>query len=293
MLRPSTIPPERPVDPLTVEVLRMVVDCAGRLEVPIFVAGAMARDIVLYHLHGFDPERATSDLDFAVMVSNWSQFDRLKATLTAAGRFTESNAEQQSLLFDGVYRVDLVPFGEVAGATSVVAWPPHLHTVMNVMGYEEALEHALHVEVAHGLVVPVCSMASLAALKLFAWLDRRSETRKDALDFSLLLRRYGEVLGDRLYEGTVLEAVGYDRERAGARLLGQHAQAVLRTNATESLLAVLNDARERDALTVQIAAGLPHFEEPVDVAALWLEDFRLGLAEPSGSVRAGEEPTAS
>ena len=281
-MRPSTIPPERPVDPLTVEVLRTVIGCADRLEIPIFVAGAMARDIVLYHLHGFDPERATSDLDFAVMVSDWSQFDRLKATLTDSGRFRES-AEQQSLLFDGLYRVDLVPFGEVAGATSVVAWPPHRHTVMNVMGYEEALEHALHVEVAHDLVVPVCSMASLAALKLFAWLDRRSKTRKDALDFSMILRRYGETLGDGVYEGAVIESVGYDRERAGARMLGKHARAVLRANATDSLLAVLNDARERDSLTVQIAAGLPHFEEPLDIATLWLEDFRLGLAEPSES----------
>jgi len=154
---------------------------------------------------------------------------------------------------------------------------------MNVMGYEEALEHALHVEVADGLVVPVCSLASLAALKLCAWLDRRSKTRKDALDFSLLLRRYGETLGNRVYESAVFESVGYDRERAGARLLGKHAQAVLRANATESLLAVLNDARERDFLTVQIASGLSHFEEPLDIATLWLEDFRLGLAEPSES----------
>lgn len=292
-MRPSTIPPERPVDPLTVEVLRTVIGCADRLGIPIFVAGAMARDIVLYHVHGFDPERATSDLDFAVMVSDWSQFDRLKATLTDSGRFAESKTEQQSLLFDGVYRIDLVPFGEVAGATSVVAWPPHRHTVMNVMGYQDALEHALRVEVADGLVVPVCSMASLAALKLFAWLDRRSKTRKDALDFSMLLRRYGETLGERVYSSPAFESVGYDRERAGARLLGQHAQAVLRANATESLLGVLNDTRERDALTIQIAAGLPHFEEPVDVAALWLEDFRIGLAAPSGSVEAANEPTAS
>jgi len=243
----------------------------------------MARDIVLYHLHGFEPERATSDLDFAVMVSDWAQFDRLKATLTDSGRFAESRAEQQSLVFDGVYRIDLVPFGGVAGAKAVVAWPPHRHTVMNVMGYEEALEHALHVEVAPDLVVPVCSMASLAALKLFAWLDRRNKTRKDALDFSMLLRRYGETLGDRVYESAVFESVGYDRERAGARLLGKHARAVLRANATESLLAVLNDARERDLLAVQIAAGLSHFEEPLDIATLWLEDFRLGLAEPSES----------
>jgi predicted nucleotidyltransferase len=281
-LRPSTIPPERPVDPLTVEVLRTVIGCADRLGIPIFVAGAMARDIVLYHVHGFDRERATSDLDFAVMVSDWSQFDRLKASLTDSGWFVES-AEQQSLLFDGVYRVDLVPFGEVAGAKSIVAWPPHRHTVMNVMGYEEALEHALQVEVAPGLVVPVCSMASLAALKLFAWLDRRNKTRKDALDFSMLLRRYGETLGDRMYESAVFESVGYDRERAGARLLGKHARAVLRANVTESLLAMLNDARERDNLTVQIAAGLSHFEEPLDIATLWLEEFRLGLAEPSES----------
>lgn len=41
---------------------------------------------------------------------------------------------------------------------------------MNVVGYAETREQVLHVEVADGLVVPVCSMARLAALELFAWL---------------------------------------------------------------------------------------------------------------------------
>ena len=37
-----------------------------------FVVGAMARDILMYHLHGFPLNGASSDIDFAMAIENWS-----------------------------------------------------------------------------------------------------------------------------------------------------------------------------------------------------------------------------
>lgn len=45
------------------------------------VVGATARDILMYHLHGFPLNRASPDIDFAIAVESWSAFDGLRAAL--------------------------------------------------------------------------------------------------------------------------------------------------------------------------------------------------------------------
>jgi predicted nucleotidyltransferase len=67
----------------------------------------------------------------------------------------------------------------------------------------------------------VVSFAGLAALKLFAWQDRKT-TDKDALDFYRVLSTYADAGNlDRLYgeEIRLLEQACYDLELAGAALL--------------------------------------------------------------------------
>lgn len=52
------------------------------------VVGAYARDLLLHHVHGFDIERATSDVDFAVAVADWGQFFAARASLLASRLFS-------------------------------------------------------------------------------------------------------------------------------------------------------------------------------------------------------------
>ena len=68
-MKTLSVAPDRPIDPITLEVLRLVDTIARDLEIQYFVSGAMARDIVLVHALGFRMERATNDLDLAVHVA--------------------------------------------------------------------------------------------------------------------------------------------------------------------------------------------------------------------------------
>ncbi|MBL0143579.1 MAG: hypothetical protein IPP91_16080 [Betaproteobacteria bacterium] len=45
---------------------------AGPLGIPFFLMGAAARDLRVHYAHGIEPNRATQDADFAMMVRNWS-----------------------------------------------------------------------------------------------------------------------------------------------------------------------------------------------------------------------------
>ena len=46
-----------------------------------YVIGATARDIILSNLHDLVPDRKTDDLDIAIAISDWSQFQSIEENL--------------------------------------------------------------------------------------------------------------------------------------------------------------------------------------------------------------------
>jgi predicted nucleotidyltransferase len=282
-LKTLSVRSDRPLDPITVEVLSAVNAAARDLAIDYFVAGAMARDIVLLNVLGFDTLRATRDIDLAVNVSGWDQFDALKNRLIDSHGFSKGNAAAQRVYYASVYPVDLVPFGGVVDIDSNIKWPPDSAIVMNVLGYNEALDTTLKVEVKPGTVIPVASLASLAMLKVFAWIDRGHRDRKDAQDLALLLRRYADTIdaGDLHHsEAAVLDAVDYDYERAGARILGKHVRQMAAPRTVGELLSNLQSEPTRNRLTMHMAQTLRSVEDPADLADQLLGDFIAGLSPP-------------
>jgi predicted nucleotidyltransferase len=60
------------------QVLLTVMDRVARLtNLRYFVVGATARDILMYHLHGFPLTRASPDIDFAMAIESWTVFEAL------------------------------------------------------------------------------------------------------------------------------------------------------------------------------------------------------------------------
>lgn len=57
---------ERPLDPMAVEILRVVQHVIAARGLSCIVVGATARDILLTHVHGLPATRATRDIDFRV-----------------------------------------------------------------------------------------------------------------------------------------------------------------------------------------------------------------------------------
>ncbi len=184
---------------------------------------------MLVNVYGLRPGRATRDIDLGIAVESWDQFQGLKERMIATGEFGGDSKAQQRLVYtdkvDGFsIPVDLIPFRGVASADQMIAWPPARDVVLNVAGFEEAWASSLPVEVEDGFTVRVASVPGLTLLKLIAWADRGVQTNKDAADLYRLLATYAEAGNfDRLYdqELTLLEAVEFDLELAGAELLGR------------------------------------------------------------------------
>jgi predicted nucleotidyltransferase len=279
---------DRPIDPAMLAVRRHVDRAAQALALTYLLVGAMARDILLHGVFGLATGRATRDVDVGVVLDTWPQFEALKTHLVGTGTFLADPGTTHRLRYrpDPMHPgtpLDLIPFGGVEHRAHDIAWPPDRAVVMNVAGYREALTTAIAVEVEPGLVVRVVSWPGLAILKLIAWTDRGAQDRRDAIDLAMLLRHYGSAgTEDRLYgaEHDVLEAVGFNLELAGARLLGIDASRLATAPTRGQILALLDDAARRDRLVLDLARGVRAVEDPVAEAEALLGQFQAGFRAP-------------
>jgi len=263
-----SVPDDRPLDPVTLHVVRDLHDACTTLGIAYMLVGARARDLLLTHVFGFPVERATRDIDVAVAVPDWPTFDRITTWLAA---YRDGWSPPRTLRHRATYHVvdtpghadvdvdvDVVPFGAVENPPTTITWPPDGVIRMNVAGFAEALRHAAHVRIAPDLRVPVASLPGLAMLKLFAWADRRLTNAKDAGDLLLLLHRYAEAGNeDRLYAGEmdILKRCDYNFEIAGAYLLGADVAVIADPATRTQISALLNDAHLWDRLVLDLARG--------------------------------------
>ncbi len=270
---------ERPIQPAALAVIRAVDKVTKELGLTYFVAGAMARDILLTHVFDLTVHRATRDVDFAVAVKDWDQFEAIKARLVEDFQFVRDKAMMHRLHGSG-YPVDIIPFGGVEAPDKTVAWPPELASVINVAGYDDVLAAADTVQIEPGLVVGVASLPGLALLKLFAWADRGHENSKDATDFAILIRSYADAGNrDRLYGDAinVMEAVDYREDLAAARLLGLDVARIMTEHTRVHLTKLLEDGKARERLTTHMAREWSGTDDADSEAEVLLEQFAIGV----------------
>ena len=275
------IPPDRPLSVETWELLQAVRQVTAANDIEHFVIGATARDILMQHVFGIDTGRATRDVDFAIAIQDWTQFEQIRQQLIETGQFHETGALAHRLYFKSAeygeaYPLDLIPFGAVEHRPHQIAWPPDMTVVMNVAGYGEALESALVVETGD-LLVRVVSLPGLAALKLLAWADRYQQSSKDATDLRFLMEHYHKAgNSDRLYDEIphALARTGYDVALAGAFLLGVDTRRMLAPATLHAMLSVLHSPILRDRLTLHMSRAMTERDR---VAEESIAQFHQGL----------------
>lgn len=203
----------------------------GAAGIPFFVAGATARDMLLWYAHQIPTGRATKDVDIAVAVAGWTEFSELKGRLLASGLFSEDRHIPGRVQYQGSLDVDLLPFGGIEDRNRSIAWPPDQETVLNMFAFREVLAAAIEVQLPGGERVRMPSLAGLGLLKIVAWVERRlTAPGKDAADLRLILRHYLSAgHEDRLWDegARLLAEPGFDYEIAGAWLFGRDMATML------------------------------------------------------------------
>ena len=282
-----SVAPERSIDPLAIEILKEVDRVMQELGLEYFVTGAAARDILLSGVFGLDTGRGTKDVDLAIAVDGWLQFDTVKRRLVETGVFDPDEGVIHRLFYvrepgRRSYPLDLIPFGPIEETAHEIAWPPDRSNVMNVAGYRDAFAAAPTVEIQPGFILRVLSLPGLAILKLFAWADRGAGDPRDAIDLVTLLRQYsGAGNEDRLFgaEIEILETLNYDLGLAGPRLLGRDAARITGPTTLNQILALLDDARRWDQLLGHMAREFRWAENPIAETEALMAQFKAGLRD--------------
>jgi len=231
------------IDKVAVSALGRIHQITSSMNMPFFIVGANARDILLEIHYGIESNRATVDIDIAVYIENWDQFKRLKEALTGATGFTPTK-DIQRLLFKKRLPVDIVPFGEIAEKGDIIEWPPDGSIKMRVTGFRECFQHTVEVKISDKpkLSVNVVSLAGLAILKLISWDENRARRRKDASDLVFIIRNYLDAGNlERLFEEApdIVDSGDYDYEAGSARLLGRHISKIAYTSTGNKLIEIL------------------------------------------------------
>ena len=172
--------------------LQALHNCVSKLGLDLYVVGATARDIMMKMLDESPSKRETSDLDVAIALSDWSQFDNLSKELLAS-HFHKGKAKQKFYYkgeqHENDYEVDIVPFGDIAD-DEIILWPPDGTPEMSVKCFTDVMNHSIPISVDDKFTVHIAPLAGQFFIKLDSWMDRHDRDHKDADDMFFILGKY-------------------------------------------------------------------------------------------------------
>ncbi len=266
----------------TVEILQKVTSVAEKLNIPIFLIGATARDLVLEYGYNLPKSKKTRDIDFAVTVSGWQEYEKLKLELVKTGNFTlDLEAEHRMIENSSQTKIDFVPFGEIELPPGQITFPNKSGSKMNMTGFTEAFNSALIVQLSENLIMKIASPVGLALLKLFSWNDRFEN--KDASDFWLIVKNYLNIADNegRIYGkyASWLEDADYDFEVAGAKLLGIDMAEISLKETKMQVLSFFENQKKMERFAFEIMRVESKVEDNFDRIMLILKAIEEGLKE--------------
>lgn len=177
---------------LLFDTLQALHNCVTKLGLDLYVVGATARDLMMKMLDEAPSKRKTRDLDVAIALSDWSQFDNLSKELLE-NHFLKEKAKQK-FYYKGEqnkndYEVDIVPFGDIA-EDEVIQWPPDSTPEMSVKCFTDVMNHSIPISIDGKFTVNIAPLAGQFFIKLDSWMDRHDCNHKDADDMFFILDKF-------------------------------------------------------------------------------------------------------
>lgn len=276
------------IEPPKIEVLYAIKNAADSLDIPFFIVGATARDLILEHCYNIKSPRRTLDIDLGVKIADWDQFKRLTDTLLATGRFSADSKKQMHRFFSGNIIIDIVPFGPISDKSRKISWPPEHEIIMSLLAFQEAYDYSIIVRLSTNpkLDVRLPTLPGLALMKLISWNDNHQERHsKDAKDLLFIMQKYEEAGNkDRLYEQelSLLEEEGFDTSLAGIRLLGRDMAKIAEEDTIEAVKEILDketDEHSQYRLISDMLKGNLTVDVKFDDILQQAEKLRQGVVE--------------
>jgi len=233
--------------PLLKPILQELTEYFKDSGISFFVIGATARDIIM-ELHDESSGRLTHDLDIAITINNWEQYQQIEEGIANLPNFTKDPDQKQRFKYLDKFDLDIVPFGDIMKEDNKIFWPPDEEFAMSVLGFSAVNDAVLKVKIDEDVEIQIASLSGIFLLKIVAWGDRNHKTNKDADDMAFILQNYLEIHRDESLE--YFEDIYTEDHtilKGGSTLLGIHLNNVLENHseAKKSIKEILTTEIEK------------------------------------------------
>ena len=224
--------------------------------ISFFVIGATAGDIIL-EISGQQSGRRTQDIDIAISIDKWEQFEEIANELINLENFSKDPQQQQRFLYLNKFQIDIVPFGNIMDEHDKIYWPPDQTFAMNVLGFEEAKNETVTITLDEEIQFEIVNLISIFLLKIVAWKDRHHKGNKDADDIAFIMQNYLNINDERAATEHYDDVYGIDNYtelKASASLIGIDLRELVNENPKpkEFLINELNKDIEKQESSILI-----------------------------------------
>jgi len=219
-------------NPLLLELFQKLTAYFNSIGSEFYIIGATARDIIISGIHNQQAGRETADLDIAIAIPDWSRFQEISESIVRIEGFHKSHRQKQRFYYQRDFKLDIVPFGEIARADNNIYWPPEETHAMSVIGFTQVAKETLDVNIDGVLTVKIASLPGIFLLKLAAWRDRNIETNKDADDMAFIISVYLDINMERAAADhyDLFEVESFTTFITGSSLLGRDMKSILKND---------------------------------------------------------------
>lgn len=208
--------------PLLKPILTELSDYFKDQNINFYVIGATARDIIL-SLHDEKSARLTQDLDIAIAISNWAEYQIVEDGLVEMKNFEKDKDQKQRFIYKKAFKLDIVPYGKIMDEDDKIFWPPDESIAMSGLGFEEVKESTQKIMIDDKVEIKVATLEGIFLLKVFAWMDRNLKHDRDADDMGFIINNYLNIHEARAateYYDLIYPYEDFTTSSAGAKLLG-------------------------------------------------------------------------
>jgi predicted nucleotidyltransferase len=255
----------------------------NKFNIDFYLVGATARDVWMRGLHEMTPKRATSDIDFGIMINSSSQFAELKDYLIKEEGFTPTHDNSFVLIWNDKDKtqVDLIPFGDVEREGIVTVKGTGMIS-MNVEGFKEVFDSATEEINTEGQQFKVCTLAGIVILKLIAWDDRPESRRDDVGDIAEIIKKYFHFNSEAIWEHhSDLFVDDKELEEIAGQYLGREIGGIISGNQKliNRVNGILEKALHEDESNVLIDLLASESNESIDFSKSIISHILVGINE--------------
>lgn len=259
------------------EVFTIIDTTLLNLDIPYYLVGVNAVALELLK-SGIKPSRGTKDIDFAIMISSFIEFEKVLVELEKAG-FNKVKAPWT--LYHQGYKIaiDLLPFGQIEENDTENFNERQID--LHVLGFKEVMKHAVEIPIEEK-IAQIPPLHGMIILKLIAWNDRPEERDNDLKDILLIIKEYFDLNSDEIFEfyfDTFPDE--FDKNIVASRVLGRKAAKIIQASekVKNRVLEVLQNNTSNLNESPIAERWARENDWTIEYAVNILEQFKLGILE--------------